>query len=335
MVFAIASELFQKEESFQDLDLLLQMVEEDCHYWSITEEIQLQEIMDSKWAETMRDQKRNFLITLIEKTYQSGFYRKRTPKIIIQEFSEQGTSKYSLDEAKFYLQESVQILLENSLYDSYFLNSLFKCFEKQSTKINVAFKMMWIRYSNAGGKNNIVNYIKGEFRRFERAGFNPQRLLRLIVVLDSDRLNPIQGAQKGDVEQFCIQYNIPLHILYKREMENYLPDDVFNNMPGHLNLVSQAYLELDENQKDFYDLEKGFGAHSKKESIDPIFASINEEQYKKLKTGFDGPGFRTKQELPKLFDLACVDQKSLKLRCLHQPQPNELENLIEKVSCLL
>jgi len=80
---------------------------------------------------------------------------------------------------------------------------------------------------------------------FENLPKENHKYLRCFVLVDSDKKFPNDTTKQNRVNlfQFLDSLGIPYHELEKREMENYLPDEVFETIEDNNDFI-QAYLKL-------------------------------------------------------------------------------------------
>jgi len=133
------------------------------------------------------------------------------------------------------------------------------------------------------------------------------------------------------------------HVTLKREIENYLPDDVFNEIPENEDF-KQAYLRLSSEQKDFFDIEKGFPAKKNFNGLDINIQNLYSEIPNKDKKTFrdksleffkeNGKRANFKSSFPKLFMSNNISQANLKARAKSTDE-NELELILQKINNLL
>lgn len=262
--------------------------------------------------------------------------------------SEAGNSEFfALDEAIRYLDQPFKIVLENSLNDAYFLEALRRNFKNKSKKITRLKENGFLSYENAGGKNNLKNWVEAALRAFGSLPKSPERYLRLFVLVDSDR--KFKGHSPSDLqalEKYLKEKSIPHHILEKREMENYLPDETFEKISGNRDYI-RAYLNLTPEQKDYFDIQKGFDDHNRetpwgskgeknftdkqKEAFKALYATVSDSDWTIFrKNNLQMPNFKV--EFPKLFESKSVTQETLKKRVSHQDAPTELTDILDKIS---
>lgn len=186
-----------------------------------------------------------------------------------------GASNFNIEEAIRYFNQPLSIVLENNKNDAYFIKALF-CHFDSSGVLSEYVENGWIKFENAGGCTNVKNFIEGELKSFEdlasRNNRNPHDYYRGFIFLDSDKefLSQPQKNQYNNLIAFFNAIGIDAqkyHVLEKRMMENYMPDEVFKELkdlyrgnPRKQNLVDwiNAYLNLSHEQKDFLNIKSGF-----------------------------------------------------------------------------
>lgn len=245
---------------------------------------------------------------------------------------------FDLDEAIAYFHSPAYIVLENSLNDKYFVSSLIKNFPGKSKKIKLHLENRWISFLNAGGFNNIRNVIQEKLQTFEGMPKASEKYFRCVVLADSDSLFPGDINQsRMDLIEFLEAKGILYHILVKREMENYMPDEIIDSLPGNLDF-KRIYRKLTPFQKDYLDLEGWFEKtkfQNYPHGIQGLYDSLTEAEIEFLmRKTIDFANF--KSEFPKLFINEAVTQSNLKARVSHQGEHSgELETILEKINTLL
>lgn len=256
------------------------------------------------------------------------------------------TNFFSLEEAIKYLEQTFNIILENSNNDSIFLEILLKNFPKESLKIKKFKNERWLSYSMAGG--DATDNIETELKSFDSNIFTKEKYkyLRCFVLTDSDKLHenmPLK-SDKQKLKDFLDKNEVKYHFLEKREMENYLPDEVFKELINYQDNKEyiEAYLRLSSDQKDFFDIEKGFDKDKNFNDLKPdefreLFNKISDEDKKTFRKNdlkkINGKNF--KSEFPKLFSHEKVTKETLLKRTKHQKNPNELIDILKKIEELL
>jgi hypothetical protein len=146
----------------------------------------------------------------ISELYKELGANKVTPNIIISNKNlNNDISILSIDEAIRFLNQTISIVLENSLNDSYFLNAIINNFSKDKRdKINKHLENGWLQYENAGGCDNIVNFIEGKkqsFRFLSNFYQKPEEsYLRCFVLMDSDKDFSNQDTKHKKNEDYLI-----------------------------------------------------------------------------------------------------------------------------------
>jgi hypothetical protein len=168
--------------------------------------------------------------------------------------------------------------------------------------------------------------------------------LRSFVIIDSDKKYPSEEEIASDKIKLLNDIKMALsnsyHVMRKREMENYMPDEVFVEIKDNDPYI-KSYLTLNTSQKDYIDVENGL-QDKNIEQLEPtelrllyenlVNPSLNilrknklillDESKKKLSF---------KQNFPKYFNSDKVNKFSLKKRA----NSDELEEILNKISKLL
>lgn len=284
----------------------------------------------------------------IEEQFNKFMTESSQPNLVISENN--NANDYTLVEAIHFLNQPVLIVVENRLNDGHFVKAIIKHFDKKGTIVK-HLENRWLKIENAGGKNNFINYLKAELKTYRSLPKPNHRYLRVFVIADSDKKSPNSDPKNQNLIDFLRENDIKSHILQKREIENYLPNETIGSILDNREFVD-AYLRLDSIQKDYFDLEKGFDKRRKfedlPEEIKKLYKNISEGDKKifrkqDLESKYKNQGQSFKSEFPKLFHHKTVTKKSLLNRCKHHSNnpsvppynPNELPELVEKIAKLL
>lgn len=307
---------------------------------------------------------RKFIKEQFVKAVQSG--KRNNYNYLITNGSHRGNNEFTLQKAIRFFLTPVSIVLENSLNDSYFLNSIFNHFDDKSNgKLTLMeyLKNGWIHYVNAGGWTNVENYINGIIHSLSDFTTNPNKYIRCFVLVDSDRqYENYDITSKHDLRDRLEQKGVRFHILNKRAMENYMPDQMIyelaklsfltKNKKKHQDWID-VYTYLVSKQKDYLNYQKGFPKeedtkNNKKRNLQsmpiqelytsvvkPDLNIISDSNYEILDNGLkEFPKF--KDEFPKLFqDSRYVYRKSLLEREGGTDNENEFQEIIQKINSLL
>ncbi len=251
-----------------------------------------------------------------------------------------------------YLNTSATIVVENGKNDGYFVRAIMKHFapsvefEEQLSNNNVV-----IEAAGGSGARSRINY-------FLDIHHNKPKYLRHLVIVDGDKRFPEDNTygsfktQQKNREYF--QSNaVFYHILEKRAMENYMPDEVYDSHRDEFgDSWVNAYLKLTEIQKDYYYIAKGFrkdvpGNMQNDASlntdrtrllpaaIQDLFSTVSDLDYQVLLDKPNGKNF--KDVFPEHYNDSQVTKDSLLRRSPRKPTSgkSELEEIAEKIKQLL
>jgi hypothetical protein len=330
MLVSIDLDVIDSERDFRNLDRLLFLFEEEQHEWYL--ENTVEEIMERGWSKQLSDRHQRILKEIVQKAYVRSANisnkEKGERKLVQIKADRESSLYYSLR----FLDDPLHIVVENETSDSLFLNRLFQIYPRDGSIIERARQLGFLTYYPAGGRNETIKTLRNLAKKKERP-YSP----RTFVFIDSDKKYPNQPPDEAltAIINYCDTNQIPLHILYKREIENYLPKEVFaKRLPDALDFVFEELCNLSADQWDFFDLEKGFNNHQPT-AEDPLFADYSgrrNARYEKLRKGLQiNREFIPKQELYKFVDDENFNAKTVNLRCAHQTDKNELLNLLVRI----
>ena len=241
---------------------------------------------------------------------------------------------FNLSEAIIFIEEKFELILENDMNDGEFVNCLLKEFNEKSKKIIHFKENNWFKYQNAGGATGVINTIQQKINHFGNRKF-----LKCFVLVDSDLDYPqIENKKRKNLIDFCYNNNIPFHILHKREIENYLPLDIFNEI-NPTSLFVRTYIDrLDNNQRDFIDIENGINKSRKnleknKKEVFNFFSNLIENDFNNLRNGISSEFENFKRDYAKLFKKA--KREGLLERTNNQINTKELEGILDKITAIL
>lgn len=346
MIVSILKDIFEDDSNTDSLDKLWHVIEGQ-HRLVIKEDEDIEALMESGWYNTSRKTVKEVIFVQIVSALQSS---PLTSQVTI---SNKGEEHFSIKEATAYLKQPFIIILENSNNDAPFLDALLQHFPKQGKIIRKHKEERWLKYGMGGG-TTIPDVIRSEIISYESDIFTKEkhRYLRYFVIIDSDREYPEMEIKqdKQNLIAFLIENNIKYHILEKREMENYLPDEAFEQINNNKGYVD-AYIRLTPIQKDYFDIQNGLPNKRFEQlptEIQQIFQGLTiddkrilrSDNLEKINTE-ERRNFKT--EFPKLFLSNKVTKESLLKRCAHHfnnPKthpydPDELSNLLIKITELL
>ncbi len=309
------------------------------HFLYIDNEPNLRAIQSTYWFQHLRKSNQ---AQIEEQFIASATIPKRLPKFTIAA----DAHCFSLTEASEILSKHFTIVLENREYDAHFINAIINNY-KEGQLINEHLKKGWIVYANGGG-SNIPNEINGMKDRFEKNKTEfPKHsniYIRAFVIIDSDKKYPSIAEVADDKVPLLdfIKQNAPYHVMLKREMENYLPDEIYNEISRNEDF-KKAYIALNPSQKDYFDLEKGFPDKNFNQldvDIQNLYSNINDESkkvFRKEKLTFykeDDKKDSFKARFSRLFLSQNITKQNLEMRA-KSTNENELKEILQKINELL
>ena len=139
----------------------------------------------------------------------------------------------------------------------------------------------------AGGKPAIPQRVERAVGDAAQEG----RPCRLFVLCDSDARWPGDMMKETDlVIQACVRHQVPHHVLRKRSIENYIPDQVIGSMRADPQLSDHvgrldALLRRTRLQRDHFPLKDGLAAKERTQAMDAgLYEPSEEEDLKLLET---------------------------------------------------
>ena len=271
---------------------------------------------------------------------------------------------FAREEAIMYLLQPLSLLVENSVNDTHFLRALFRAYATQEC-LKTAERNNELQFVNAGGCTNVERFIKAQVAHYG----GKTKFLRYWVLLDGDKRYPHHVVTKyHKVVRKLHEWNVEYHILDKRSMENYMPDDAIDLMQikNNINWIN-AYKSLSEEQKDYFNVAGGFyedlskenrvkacdkeKRHSDKDKnkrrvsfVRPflpseqqnLYRNVSPAHFKALERAMHLPKSGSfKEVFPTYFNESVVTRKSLDDRVSEQSNPNELQEIVESIQKLL
>ena len=180
----------------------------------------------------------------------------------------------------------LKVLMENRR-DWSVIEAAIRVYDKQ--RIAEAYAQGWLEPVGCGGKGEVLPAIK----------WQPAKA-RLAVFVDSDKESPddpIKKEQKN-IKRECESRKIPCHILEKREIDNYIPDQIFKEISQTANSRQRDNIrkweQWTDEQKNFKDIKTYFtkkitqkSLESMKDSNNLTVAHLEERAGKELKQMLD------------------------------------------------
>ena len=340
MLIEIKDNIFSGND-FKGLNFLIQLATYKHRYDLF---VDLSIIQDFEFYKRLDDEDKSILEDYFNQSIQNS--QAECPRYTV---SDTEPKHFNLEEAIRFFVQPLSIILENSLNDAYFIKALIHFFD-DTGEAKRHLENNWIQFENAGGCDNIINFIKGKSQSFNNLPKINQQYLRIINIMDSDRKFPDDKirANKLKTLRYLVSNNCSSHILRKRNMENYLPDEVFDFIPRaniNRNLIDIYKNFTNPFQKDFFNISKGFtnkkdekGVPKKtradlEEGVKELYSDVPDTDFEILDKGLQIGDF--KSEVPKLFEHDTITKENLLERVRHQQKYNELQEIVDKILKLL
>ncbi|CAM4394413.1 hypothetical protein FLTE109939_09295 [Flavobacterium terrigena] len=292
--------MFNQAENVTKIDLVLSHILNRRYNLFFDDE----DIIDTSiWSNEARTQYKELLYEAFVATLQGSLKH----DIELKENDNVAENEFSIDNGIIFLNSEVFIFLENATYDSCFIKGLITKFKTKGKKIQSFLDQKWIRIENCGGKGGIINQVNHILSSYNNDSLENFRYLRGIVIMDSDKKHKDDSYNdENGIIPFCDENNILLHILEKREIENYLPLELIEKIENLNQNELESFKKLTFDERDFYDMEK-----------------LSTRDY------------NTKQNFPSLFLEEELLQEMILKNCEHQNLPNEPQLILNKINSLL
>lgn len=337
MQVRILKDIFDSGKHLDELDNLLTYFRKGKHVLFLDDIDDINAYEDSEWKKGLNPRDLKLInayiksATKVDKSYKLINVSEVKPEV-----------NFLPKEAEMFLGQHLVILLENSEYDPPFTNVIFKHFDTSGILIQAKVDQRW-KYGMGGG-SAITSVINSELNEsFQDPCFTKDKrtYLRYFVILDSDKKYPTMPIESSK-HAILDKHNVPYHILFKREKENYMPLTILKKLNSqYLNL----YIGFKKNeQQDFFDLEKGFDRKpytALTNDVKELFPEkdIPTAPYKILRNGMDLDDFKAgkiKKEFSQLFYDATRDEMMSLI--IHQPKNgnlNEFEHIVNEIKKIL
>lgn len=179
----------------------------------------------------------------------AGITLERTPSVrrLNVSYLDQTICIITLDLVETFLGRPLMIVVENIEADKKFVETVLRFVG------NLDPDNLWIEFVHGGG-NDIVKVLRSK-----------EGTERVFCLIDGDFISPglVEPSQHGfqnTVREISNKYGYCLHILSKRAIENYLPDEAIRGYlisKGCSSVESHPYFLFEPMQKDFFNMKKG------------------------------------------------------------------------------
>jgi hypothetical protein len=152
MLVRILKDVFENEAYYDDLSNVLKNFRTGKHFLVVDKADDIDALKKSTWYEDLNSKDRKLIDYFLRTSTRKG------NNLIITVSGAEPKRYFTPREADKYLDQPLLLLLENSDYDSPFLNAIFKYFDTDATLSN-AKKEQWLKYSMGGGASigSVVN----------------------------------------------------------------------------------------------------------------------------------------------------------------------------------
>jgi len=272
------------ETSHGELDRILYTVEDGWHLWQVDDP----ELVESGgWLEGARASLRE----LFERAVRSGAYRsdrQRGPhlEVVVVTREPAVDTELAPGAARRYLSRPLEVLVENQFTDAAFVEVIIEHLGWDALRDLLQCAPPPLAIRGAGGAGEMPKHIS----QCVQAAAADKIPLRLVVLADSDGHMSGEIREKATrVRDLCQEHDVPCHVLRKREIENYIPDDVlvaWSRPRGSSERRArvEALRRLDRQQRDHYPMKKGL--RNKAGHSAELFSTISAEDRAALDQGF-------------------------------------------------
>lgn len=340
MIYTFTSNFFQglDDSMTNALDKLWHNIK-DRHILYLTD---IETIESSSWYDGLRESNQKELQNLF---INSANIPKKSNKITIS--SNSSENEYTLSEAAEILVSSAKVILENVQYDAYFLDKIISLYPKWGEKIEEHKKKGWLEYLNGGGENiqNVIAALKERFERQKSFIFPKEsyKYIKAFILLDSDKTYPNDPTVKS-LQTIVSASGFSFRILAKREKENYLPIEIYSEIPDNEKFIAAVgRLNSSPNMLDFFDLEKGFPDKNFTQldlNIQALYRNLSDadkQTFRKEKLTFykqDRKKDSFKSRFSELFLSQRITKENLEQRASSTGK-DELQEILQKIYDLL
>ncbi len=323
MKVRFAPDVLSDSSCFRALDRIVDLFMDGRHSWDIED---FETVANSLWIKSdIGGRSGDSNLEILGKCYtKTTYYPKNMHrKLLILTTEDNGIPDLHPTHAKKCLEAPAYVLVENSESDGSFLDAMIHCFNRQ--QLQDAQTEVWWHYEHLGGFGEIEKRLNELLGRTT----GPPRIF---VVVDSDSEYPGHVSRTAaKVRETCEKYNIPLTILNKRNIENYIPLSLLH----YANRITKfrAFKKLTQDQRDYYDMKHGFRLAADGEidilvAQSALYAGIHKHVCRNLCGGFGDNVyelFKTKRQYLKSKDIENI--------CPNDP--NEINRILDEIEKIL
>lgn len=249
--------LFEARNAFRQLDKIFGYFEDDQHQWDVGPD---DSVFGSAW---LQEQSRTTatIREWLEKLYTHGGWTEPHTLVL---FVAPGEAKLDragqtvgVDHVHRVLARPAYVVVENEFSDGRFLTCVLRAYGAWDRLANL-FEHRRVEWKHAGGSGEMKPIIE---QLLADEAVVPQRIM---VLRDSDRdstgIPPAKQTEINRLREICDPALIRLHVLHKRDSENYLPMRLLPKKKLQLPMKDgRRYDELDQDARDVVDMKQRFG----------------------------------------------------------------------------
>jgi len=288
MRITIELETANNSEYHQWLDRILHKIDEGWHLWEIGGHEDSSAFEETSWIRH-RGTKGDDIIQLFRKSSERELWFSRLHNRRIK------VTNAPLNEDDFLPQAAARfaetplcIIVENQINDGRFIT---RVINELDSGLSSLLSKGAVYFDSIGGISQMPELIKNRVHAIREQLKADTVSPRLIAIADSDKESPTSPEGNGAIKlrKICTKYDITCWILAKRTAENYLPAPLLKQLhphdPDFIQKVS-AWESLTDDQKDFYNMKKGFSQIQDDRQSDLLFDELSEVDFSYLKQGF-------------------------------------------------
>lgn len=328
MRITLLLDVLEDPSSWRTVERIIDAFLEKRHLW---DEGNQEQLVNSPWfTEETEDLKRLSVRESLTKLYTESIYPSSDSSRLMHGISvvitwqPNVTRAFSPEEAKRLIESPAYVVVEDATSDGTFLRSMMRALERK--ELAQALERQWWEIEHAGGKGGVEKRVD-DLIKYKRIPAN-----RILVITDSDRLFSCQATETARTISKCkTNHNVTVLLLHKRESENYLPVNILQKV--RQKHTYRAFLELNQEQRDYYDMKNGFEEDERGDAIIPqqqqeLFGKLRKPVLRALCKGF-GPN------VYKLFDFPDhpLDKYSVEQTCTTCPL--EIDGILDQIERIL
>lgn len=203
----------------------------------------------------------------------NGFFFSNKVELVLSDAQE---NQINLDSLYDLLKKPAVLVLENEHSDHKFINMVLNTLG--SKRLHECYGKFWEVRGN-GGSGEIIKLVNKSHALLGASS-------RVCVVHDSDKLFAADnyGVTQVNIINRCKELGVTCITLKKREIENYVVDEVINSLSNCDEQVKSSFTSLKPIQKDFIDYKKGVNQENSNK-YKGLFDNLEEKNFENLSNG--------------------------------------------------